>query len=62
MVTVTLETPEREGTVNPPCRDCGHAEDEHVEREAEVAGATLRRTYCESCEDWHDFAPPPGDI
>ena len=39
------------------CVRCGHADSEHVERDSELPGRTLRRIYCEPCADWHDFLP-----
>ena len=43
------------------CAACGHAEGDHVEQDAEVPGGTLRRTFCETCEDLHDFVLDPRD-
>ena len=58
----TQPTPERQEVAGPEraCGACGHGEDEHLEQEVEVAGDTLRRTFCAGCEDWHDFVPEPG--
>jgi hypothetical protein len=43
------------------CALCRHAEDDHLAEEAEAAGTTQRRSYCEQCEDWHDLAIEPDD-
>ena len=43
------------------CAACGHPENDHVEQDAEVPGGTLRRTFCEVCEDLHDFVLDPRD-
>ena len=57
----TEQAPERDDDAGPAltCATCGHTEDQHEEREAEVPGDTLRRTICLECADWHDFVPQP---
>lgn len=42
-----------------PCALCGHADVDHVLQDIELAGGTVRRTYCEQCEEWHDFVLDP---
>jgi len=37
------------------CQQCGHDEDDHIEQDVELFGTTVRRFYCERCENWHDF-------
>ena len=44
------------------CARCGHADAEHVLRDAEEAGATVRAVICVPCSDWHDFVPDPRDL
>jgi hypothetical protein len=44
------------------CATCAHAESDHTLQEVEVGGNTLRRIYCEGCEEYHDFVPEPLDI
>ncbi len=58
----TEQVPEREEIAGPAriCGVCGHGEDMHEEQEVEVAGDTLRRTFCSECGEWHDFVPEPG--
>jgi len=45
-----------------PCSVCRHAGHEHVLRETELEGNTVRQTYCTSCADWHDFVPDASDV
>ncbi len=42
------------------CGECGHREDEHEVQEAELPGATARRTYCLACAAFHDFVAAPS--
>ncbi|MEX1022847.1 MAG: hypothetical protein WD800_07355 [Dehalococcoidia bacterium] len=50
------------GAAERACANCGHGEGEHAVQEAEVSGNTVRRMFCESCEDAHDFLPEPLDL
>jgi hypothetical protein len=54
-----IPDPEEASVIGRVCHVCGHAEDEHVEQDAEVAGNTIRRTYCQRCDDWHEFVLEP---
>jgi hypothetical protein len=44
------------------CVSCGHIEVEHALHDTELPGGTLRRSYCERCEDFHDFVPDPREL
>ena len=44
------------------CAACGHDEAAHVVQDAELAGGTMRRTYCEACETFHEFVPDPRSL
>lgn len=50
------------GAPERPCRRCGHGDAAHTLQDFELAGQTVRRIYCEPCEDWHDFEPDPADV
>ena len=43
------------------CGTCGHASGDHLMREIEVAGNTIREMYCESCDARCEFIPEPDD-
>ena len=60
----TDEAPELEELGAPvrPCQRCGHGDEVHTLQDFELPGQTVRRTYCQSCEDWHDFEPDPADV
>jgi hypothetical protein len=45
-----------------PCGRCGHAEVDHVLRDIEEPGRTVRQAYCESCDASCDFVPSPEDL
>ena len=40
-----------------PCITCGHLGADHVERDIEIPGQTLRRCYCEVCDAICEFVP-----
>ena len=42
-----------------PCGRCGHEGHQHLLREIEVAGNTVRETYCEACEALCEYVPAP---
>ena len=44
------------------CTECGHGESDHLVQDTEMPGATLRRTFCEPCDGYHDFVPDPRDL
>ena len=54
---MTNATPDREEDAGPAriCGVCTHPEADHADHEEEVAGDTIRRGYCNVCEEWHDF-------
>ncbi len=52
---------EQDAAPDRPCSACGHAGAEHVLRETELEGNTVRQTYCVACTDWHDFTPDTRD-
>lgn len=57
MTTDDIDT--LEGAPDEICASCGHAESAHIQRDHELAGRTVRRIYCEMCDDEHDFLPSP---
>lgn len=57
--------PEDETTGTTPeliCMECGHSESDHIEQTAEIPGATMRRTLCDSCESFHEFTPDSREL
>ncbi len=48
-----------EGGPEQICAQCGHAESAHLHRDHELPGQTVQQTYCEMCDDEHDFVPAP---
>jgi len=47
------------GAPDRACVNCGHPGHEHLVRETEVPGNTIRETYCSSCGANCAFAPEP---
>ena len=43
------------------CAACGHEQASHVIEDTELPGETRRVTYCEACEDFHEFVADPRD-
>lgn len=41
------------------CATCGHGGDDHVVRDIEVAGNTIRQAFCEGCDAACDYIPRP---
>jgi hypothetical protein len=44
------------------CVSCGHEEGAHIVQDSELPGGTMRRTYCQACEAFHDFVPDPRSL
>ena len=62
MVHEPVQDPTVERAPDRICVECGHGESDHALQETEMPGATLRRTFCESCDGFHDFIPDPRDL
>ncbi len=48
------------GAPDTPCATCGHEGHAHVLRETEVAGNTIRETFCEECNAMCEYVPVTG--
>jgi len=49
------------GAPDRACATCGHDGRQHIVREIEVAGNTVRETYCEACDRVCTFIPAPDE-
>jgi hypothetical protein len=56
-MTNLLGADDERGAPDRPCANCGHAGHDHVVREIEVPGNTVRETYCEECVAICQFVP-----
>jgi hypothetical protein len=45
------------GAPDRACATCGHSGHEHLVREVEVPGNTVRETYCSACAALCEFVP-----
>lgn len=50
-----------QGAPDRPCATCGHDSILHALRETELAGNTVRETYCEGCGSPCDYFPAPEE-
>jgi hypothetical protein len=61
-MTMTTEPPEieDEGAPDRACANCGHPGHQHIVRDAELPGRTVRETFCSECGALCEFVPEPN--
>lgn len=60
---MTTEPPEIEdesGAPDRPCANCGHPGHQHLVRDVELPGRTVRETFCSECGALCEFVPEPN--
>ncbi|MFA7250262.1 MAG: hypothetical protein WC273_11610 [Dehalococcoidia bacterium] len=59
---MTTEPPEieDEGAPDRACANCGHPGHQHLVRDAELPGRTVRETFCVECGALCEFVPEPN--
>jgi len=60
-MTSPPEIEDERGAPDRACAKCGHPGHEHLVREVEVPGNTVRETYCSTCTVICQFVPEPDD-
>jgi len=55
------EIEDERGAADRACANCGHPGHDHLVREVQVPGNTIRETYCSTCGAICEFVPEPDD-